>query len=157
MMSEGLKVKICFLNPDPQNNSYFDEEDIHTHASLKEKITMLSSAIIATIEMETMDDSFLDRIRAAGKEDHTWTARKGELSQFKEERETLPKRWELKDGLLYYKGKLFIPSKEELLTEIAKGCQDSKVAGHFGQEKSTELRTRNFQWEKLTEWINNYV
>jgi len=29
-----IKVKICFLNPDPQDNSYFDEEDIHTHSSL---------------------------------------------------------------------------------------------------------------------------
>jgi len=29
--------------------------------------------------MQTMDDSFLDRIRIAGKEDDTWTARKEEL------------------------------------------------------------------------------
>jgi len=31
---EELKVKICFLNPDPQENSYFDEEDIHIPRSL---------------------------------------------------------------------------------------------------------------------------
>jgi len=31
---EEPKVKMCFLNPDPQHNSYFDEEDIHTHSSL---------------------------------------------------------------------------------------------------------------------------
>jgi len=40
------------------------------------------------------------------------------------------------DGLLYYKNPLFIPSKEELLTEIAKGCHESKVAGQFRPEKS---------------------
>jgi len=73
---EELKVKMCFLNPDPQDNSYFDEEDIHTHSSLRDAITMLSSAMMAAIQMQTMDDSFLDRIRAAGKEDDTWTARK---------------------------------------------------------------------------------
>ena len=50
-----------------------------------------------------------------------------------------------------------IPSKEELLTEIAKGCHDSKVAGLFGQEKTIELVTRNFTCKKLSEWINNYV
>jgi len=32
-------------------------------------MTMLSSALIAAIQMQTMDDSFLDKIRAAGKED----------------------------------------------------------------------------------------
>jgi len=104
-----------------------------------------------------MDDSFLNRIRVAGKEDDTWTARKWELSQLKEKQEALPKHWELEDGLLYYKNRLFIPSNEELLTEFAKGCHDSKVAGHFGQEKTIELVTRNFHWEKLSEWINDYI
>jgi len=129
---EELKVKMCFLNPNPQDNSYFDEEDIHTHSSLRDEITMLSSAMIAAIQMQIMDDSFLDRIRVAGKEDDTWMARKGELHRLTERREALPKDWELEDGLLYYKGKLFLPSKEELLTEIAKECHASTVAGHFG-------------------------
>jgi len=40
--------------------------------------------MIAAIEMQTMDDSFLDRISPAGKEDNTWMARKGELHQLKE-------------------------------------------------------------------------
>jgi len=74
----------------------------------------------------------------------------------KEKLEALPKHWEMEDGLLYYKGRLFISSKEELLTEVAKECHDSKVAGHFGQEKTIELVTRNFHWEKLSEWINDY-
>jgi len=133
---EELKVKMCFLNPDPQDNSYFDKEDIHTHASLRDEIRMLFSPMIAAIQMQTMDDSFLDRIRTKGKDDDTWTARKRELSQLKEKRQTLSRHWELEDGLLYYKNRLFIPSNEEILTEIAKGCHDSKVAGHFGQEKN---------------------
>jgi len=94
---EERKVKMCFLNPDPQDNSYFDEEDIHTHASRRDDITMLSSAMIAAIQMQTLDNSFLDRIRTAGKEEDTWTERKKELSQLKEKRQTLPKHWELED------------------------------------------------------------
>jgi len=111
---EELKVKMYFLNPDPKDHSYFDEEDIDTHTSLRDEITMLSSAMIAAIQMQTMDHSFLDRIRTAGKEDDTWTERKRELSQLKEKRQTLPKHWELEDGLLYYKNRLFIPSNEEI-------------------------------------------
>ena len=59
--------------------------------------------------------------------------------------------------MLYYKERLFIPANEDLLNEIAMGCHDSKVAGHFGQEKTIELVTRNLYWEKLTDWINDYV
>jgi len=153
---EELKVKMCFLNPDPRDNSYFDEEDIHTHASLQDEVTMLSSPMIAAIQMQTMDYSFLDRIRAAGKEDDTGTAYKGEFSQLEQKRETQPKHWELEDGLLYYKGRVCIPSKEELLTEITKGCHDSNIAGHFRQEKPIELIKSNFHWGKLSEWINDY-
>jgi len=75
---EELKVKKCCLNPDPQDNSYFAQGDIYTRASLRDEVTMLSRAMIAAIQMQTMANSFLDRIRAAGKEDDTWTARKAD-------------------------------------------------------------------------------
>ena len=154
---EEQKVMMCFLYPDSRNNSYYDKEDIHTHTDLTQEVTMLSRAMIATVQMQTMNDSFLDRIREAGKEDETWAERKGELSRLKERQEPLPKNWELENGLIYFKNRLFIPSDEELLTEIAKGCHDSKVAEHFGQEKTIELLMRNLYWEKLTDWINDYV
>ena len=75
----------------------------------------------------------------------------------KEQNEQPPENWELEDGLIYYKNRLFIPLNEDLLTEIAKGCHDSKVAGHFEQEKTIELVARNFYWEKLAEWISDDV
>jgi len=56
IMSKENKLKMCFLNPDPQDNSYFDEEDIYTHTSLRDEITMLYSAMIAAIKMQTMDN-----------------------------------------------------------------------------------------------------
>ena len=110
------------------------------------QVTLLSNAMIAALQMQTMDETFLDRIRMAGKEDDTWTERKGELSRMEERNEQLPKNWELEDGLIYYKNRLLIPLNEQLLTEIAKGCNDSKVAGHSGQEKTIELVTRNCYW-----------
>ena len=107
--------------------------------------------------MQTMDEKFLNRIRIAGKDDDDWTERNGELSRMKERNEQLPKNWELEDGLIYYKNRLFILSNEDLLMEIAKGCHDSKVARHSGEEKTIELLARNFYWEKLANWINDYV
>jgi len=84
IMSYELKVKMYVLNPDPQDHSYFDEDDIDTHTSLGDEKTMLSSAMIAAIQMQTMEDSFLERIRTPSKEDDTRTAQKGKLSQLKE-------------------------------------------------------------------------
>ena len=116
----------CFLHPDPRNNTFYDEDDILTNGNMTREVTMLSNAILAVVQMQTMDEAFLNRIRMTGKDDYPWTERKCELSRMKEQNEQLPKNWELEDGLIYYKNRLFIPSNEDLLTDIAKGCHDSK-------------------------------
>ena len=157
MTTKETKVTMCFLNPNPEYNEYLDDEDVETNSRLRQEVVMLSNAIIAAVHMQTMDESFLNRICMAGKKDDSWLARKQELSRLKDKNEGLPKHWDMEGGLLYYKDRLFIPANEDLLTEIAKGCHDSKVAGHFGQEKTIELVTRNLYLEKLTSWINDYV
>ena len=153
--SKEHKIMMYFLHPDPRNNTFYDEEDILTHADMTRGVTLLSNAIIAAVQLQTMDETFRNSIRLAGKDDDTWTEKKEELSRMKERNEQLPKNWELEDGLIYYKSRLFIPSEEHLLTEIAKGCHDPKVAGNFGQEKTIKLVMRNLYWEKLTNWIND--
>ena len=155
--TKETKITVCFLNPNPEYNKYLDDEDIETNPRLRQEVVMLSNAIIATVHMQTMDEAFLNRIRMAGKEDDSCLGRKEELSRLKDKNEVLPKHWDMEDGLLYYKDRLFIPANEDLLTEIVKGCQDCKVAEHIGQEKTIELVTRNFYWEKLTDWINDFV
>jgi len=75
----------------------------------------------------------------------------------KEKGKELPKQWSISDDLLYYKGPGFIPANEALQTLIAKGCHDSQVAGHFGQEKTLEIITRDFYWKGFTDWVNDYV
>ena len=67
----------------------------------------------------------------AGEEDDSWLTRKEELSQLKEKSEAPPTHWDMEDGLHYFKNSLFIPANENLLTEIAKECPNSKVARHF--------------------------
>ena len=59
----------------------------------------------------------------------------------KEKQGTGAKDLEVEDGLLYYNNRQFIPSKEQLLTDLAKRSCDYKVAAHFGPEKTNELVT----------------
>ena len=89
--SKEHKIMMCFLHPDPRNNFFYDEEDILTRPDMTREVTLLSNAIIAAVQMQTMDETFLDRIRMAGKDNDTWTERKGELSRMKEQNEQLPK------------------------------------------------------------------
>jgi len=83
--------------------------------------------------------------------------RKEELETLTKEEKELPKQWSISEGLLYYKDRLFIPDNEDLQTLIAKSCQGSKIAGHFGQEKTLDIIIRDFYWKKITDWVNDYV
>ena len=69
----------------------------------------------------------------------------------------MPDEWIEKDGLLYYKNRLYIPENEALQTEIAQGCHNTLVGGHFGQEKTIVIVTRDFYWKGLADWIRDYV
>ena len=79
--SKEHKIMMCFLHPDPRNNTFYDEEDILTHTDMTREVTLLSNAIIAAVQIQTMDETFLDRIRTTGKDYDTWTERKGELAE----------------------------------------------------------------------------
>jgi len=104
-----------------------------------------------------MNDSFLDNIRVAGKEDQKWQDQGRELVGLREIGKKMPGEWIEKDGLLYYKNWLYIRENEALQTEIAQSCHDSLVAGHFGQDKTIEIVTRDFYWKGLANWIRDYV
>jgi len=132
------EVKICFLHRDTSENEFFSEADIGYQPRLIKKREMLSSAHVNAAQTRTMNDSFLEKIRVAGKEDEKWQNRGCELVRLRESGKKKPDEWIEKDGLLYYKNRLYIPENEALLTEIGQGCHDSLVAGHFGQEKTIE-------------------
>ena len=53
---------MCFLHPNPRNNTFYDKEDIMTHADMTREVTKLSNAIIAALQMQTIDERFLNRI-----------------------------------------------------------------------------------------------
>ena len=89
--TKETKISMCFLNPNPEYNEYLDDEDIETNPRLRQEIVMLSNTIIAAIHTQTMDESFLNKIRMAGKENDSWMARKEELSRRTENNEALPK------------------------------------------------------------------
>lgn len=65
--------------------------------------------------------------------------------------------WEEHDGLLYYKGKLYIPNDKELRAEIVKTCHDTSTTGHPGKHATLELVSRQYWWPKMAAFVETYV
>jgi len=79
IMAKEEGVRICFLQANTNNNEFFSAADLDYHPRLMKEREMLSSAHVNAALTRTMNDSFLDKIRAAGKEDEEWQDRGREV------------------------------------------------------------------------------
>ena len=52
--------------------------------------------------------------------------------------------WDQHNGLLFFRGKIYIPPSKELCRCIVAQHHDSRVAGHKGRFKTLELVSRNY-------------
>ena len=138
-----VQPRICFLQVDG-NHQFYDPLDINQHPTLRKGQVLLSNAIIAKASLRKFEEDFISSVKEAAMEDEIWMRRKEELKTVMKEEKELPKQWSTSEGLLYYMDRLFIPDNEDLQTFIAKSCHHSKIAGHFGQEKTVEIITRDF-------------
>lgn len=113
---------------------------------------MLSCASLSQIKKIQFDSNLLAKIREAVRNDERYRNTLTSVGT-KNQNDSV----EVVEGLLYYKGRLWVPEDNELRLIIAEVEHDSKVAGHFGIDKTIELITRNFYWPKMDEWITDYV
>ena len=65
--------------------------------------------------------------------------------------------WSLQDGLIYYKGRCYIPQDIDLRREIVRRHHDSLPMGHPGQFGTKELVSRQFWWPGLSVFVKNFV
>jgi len=64
---------------------------------------------------------------------------------------------EIKDGLLYRRGMLWIPEDGNLKKRILESEYDTKIAGYMGQDKTIKHIQQNFWWPKMIEKIIDFV
>ena len=57
--------------------------------------------------------------------------------------------------ILHYRDRLYIP--KPMIPTILESEYDSKVAGHFGQDKTIELVWGNFAWPRMDSDIEKYT
>ena len=65
--------------------------------------------------------------------------------------------WKEINGIIYKKGKLYIPKDEKLRAEIIQLYYDTLVEGYREQQKIVELVTRNFWQPGVTKKVKQYV
>jgi len=154
---EQVPPIMCQLYADSSQNKLFSESDIRRNPWLTQEEVIVSSAMISKALLQEYELELLEEVREASRKDLEWLSREATLKELITRGKELPTNWQYKDGFPYVKSRLYIHANDALKTKIAKGCHDSKVAGHFRMEKTIEIIMRDFYWKGLTEWINDYV
>ena len=65
--------------------------------------------------------------------------------------------WEERDGLVFYKGQVYIPKVPELRKKIVSQCHNSLSTGHPGRHGTIELVGHLYWWPGMNTFINKYV
>jgi len=65
--------------------------------------------------------------------------------------------WNMEEGLLLYRGRIYIPKNEIIRRDIIKIHHDTPAAGHPGRHKTLELVSRNYWWPNMAQFIDQYI
>lgn len=65
--------------------------------------------------------------------------------------------WSSTDGLLRFKGKIFVPDQKDLRLRVLQDKHDHILAGHFGQNKTLELVQREYYWPDLRDFVQSFA
>jgi hypothetical protein len=65
--------------------------------------------------------------------------------------------WEEKDGLVWHRGRLYMPEDDALRQDVVHSCNNTLTTGHPGEQGTLELVWQNFWWPGMTVFVQKYV
>jgi len=65
--------------------------------------------------------------------------------------------WSEEEGLLWFRGRIYVPQNTDLRRRVVLLCHDTKVARHPGCWKTLELVSRDYWWPQMSRYIGQYV
>jgi transposase InsO family protein len=65
--------------------------------------------------------------------------------------------WAETEGVLTFRGKVYVPDVHDLRRQVVAQHHDSRVAGHPGRWKTLELVSRNYWWPHMSRYIGEYT
>jgi len=117
------------------------------------------NALEATHESPINDEIILKEVKAALLSDEVTKDYKSLLKSGPREFEKSLQDWNYENGLLLYRGKIYIPHSVEdtLRQQIIQMHHDLPSARHPGWWKTYELVSRNYRWPGMTTFVKKYV
>jgi len=108
-----------------------------------------------TIQVSAMDmDQLLPEAKERLKEKARLDEKYRELCKQVTTKGNIDKNFTITDDLLCWKNRIYAP--EGIRQRIIQSEHDSKVAGHFGRERTLELISRNFHWTNMERDVRKY-
>lgn len=65
--------------------------------------------------------------------------------------------WNLEDGLVLYRGKVYVPKDQAIRREVVRSCHDPPIYGHPGRYKTLETVQRNYWWPGMSNFVKKFV
>jgi hypothetical protein len=102
--------------------------------------------LLKLIRRETRDGELEDAVSKAAKAMKSTSAKSIRSSE-----------WSEAEGILYFRGKIYVPPTSDIRWKIVALNHDSRVAGHPGRWKTLELVSRNYWWPQMSRYIGQYT
>jgi len=105
---------------------------------------------IGAIDIEQLLPEAIQRIKEKALLDNSYRSICKQLSSG----EITDKHYEMVNDILCWKKRIYAP--KDLRRRLMESEHDSKIAGHFGRERTMELISRNFYWPNMETDIRKY-
>jgi hypothetical protein len=102
--------------------------------------------LLKLIRRETRDGELEDAVSKATKLLKSSSAKSVRSSEWSEE-----------DGMLHFRGKIYVPPSSDIRRKIVALNHDSRIASHPGRWKTLELVSRNYWWPQMSRYIGQYT
>jgi hypothetical protein len=82
----------------------------------------------------------------------------GNTQEDREKRSRKDPSWIIdQNGVLRFKGRIYIPPEQSIRQEIIKRSHDHPMAGHFGADRTHEILRRSYHWQHSRSNVDEYV
>jgi hypothetical protein len=116
--------------------------------------------VLVSVRLEGDERNILQEVQRSLKEDiqeESVAKAARELRKNKGRGTIKSAEWSESDGLLMFRGKIYIPNDRDLRCHIVEQQHDTCIAGHAGCFKTLELVSHNYWWPQMFHYIGIYV